>query len=385
MSEQRFFNTELGLTEGRTIQAVSSVILTKLNHFLNNFDYQKYTVRDVRLALIKDNLSVSDFGALLSPAAENLFEDMAYKAKILTRKHFGNSINLYTPLYISNYCQNQCIYCGFNNKNNITRAKLSIDEINNEFKKISQTELKEILILTGEDRSISNIEYIGEAVKSATTYFTTIGLEIYPLDTDEYKYLQNCGADFVSIYQETYDSDLYQKYHLSGPKKDYDFRFNAQERAINADMRGVSFGALLGLGDFRKDTFATGIHAYLIQQKYPDTEISFSVPRLRNFNNKEISNSITEKNLFQVMMALRIFMPYATINISTREKAVFRDNVIGLVANKISAEVKTSVGGHLEKKGDEQFNISDNRDVVQIHNAIIKKGLQPVYSNFIRL
>jgi 2-iminoacetate synthase len=350
----------------------------------------------VKKALKKDSDSLSfyDYGALLSPAGEDLLEDMARRSKLETRKHFGNSVSLYTPLYISNHCDNHCTYCGFNCENKINRGKLSLDEIDGELKAIAATGLEEILLLTGESRKKSDIQYIGDAVKLAVQYFSTVGIEIYPLNTDEYAYLNQCGADFVSIYQETYDIDIYAKYHLSGPKRVYSYRFHAQERASKGGMRGVSFGALLGLADFRKDAFATGVHAYYLQQKYPHTEISFSVPRIRAYINNpggsgissQILRIVREKQLLQVLFAYKIFMPFASISISTRERAGFRDNIIGLAANKISAGVKVGVGGHgAEQKGDEQFEISDARTVAEIHAAIVNRGLQPVYTDYIRL
>ena len=350
------------------------------------FSYDKYIGSDVQNALKKDTLNINDFGALLSPAAETFLEKIAIRAKINRLKHFGNSVNLYTPLYLSNHCENQCIYCGFNTKNEIKRGKLTFDDIEKEFIAISNTGLKEILLLTGEDRNLSDIHYISNAVKLAKKYFTTIGLEIYPLQKEEYELMVSVGADFVSIYQETYNTDLYSKIHISGPKKDFEFRFDSQERAIQGGMRGVSFGVLFGLGDFRCDAFSTGLHAFLLQKNYPHAEISISVPRLKDFHGMSsefIFKSVTEKNLLQAILALRIFLPFAAIAISTRERASFRDNVVSIAATKISAEVKTSVGGHFEKKGDEQFNISDSRNVLQIHNALLNKNLQPVYTDYI--
>jgi 2-iminoacetate synthase len=313
---------------------------------------------------------------------------MAKKAVVETRKHFGNSICLFTPLYIANYCENNCVYCGFNCKNKIRRGKLSIDEMEAELKAIAKTGLKEILILTGESRHHSGVEYIGEGVKLATRYFSTVGIEIYPLNSDEYAYLRKCGADFVSVYQETYNSTKYEQVHLSGSKRVFPYRFYSQERALIGGMRGVSFGALLGLDDFRKDAFATGLHAYFIQHKYPHAEIGFSTPRLRPFiNNAENNpNDVHEKQLLQVMLAYRLFMPYAGITISTRERAGFRDHVIGMVATKISAGVSVGVGGHeQEDKGDEQFEICDPRSVPEVHQMILDRGLQPVYSDYIRV
>jgi len=370
------------------MEATESGIMEKVLRQAGEYDYGRYTEADVKNALAKDALTLRDYGAVLSPAAENLLEELAKRAKAETGKQFGNSVGLFTPLYIANFCDNDCVYCGFNRENEIVRGKLSLEEIERELKAICETGLREILLLTGESRKLSGVEYVAQAVKLSKKYFSTTGVEIYPLNTDEYGRLHECGADFVNVYQETYDTELYAKCHANGPKRVYSYRFDAPERALKGGMRGVSFGALLGLGDFRKDAFAAGVHAYYLQQKYPHAEISFSVPRIRAYiNNAEINaNDVREKQLLQVMLAYRIFMPFASITISTRERAVFRDNVVGLVANKISAGVKVSVGGHgAQKKGDEQFEVSDPRDVSQIHAMILNKGLQPVYTDYIRL
>lgn len=369
-----------------TMEAVDSDIMDKVLNAMDSYDYNSYTESHVRTALAKDVLNPEDFAALLSPAAFPFLEEMAHKAQYETRKHFGNSVCMFTPLYIANYCENECVYCGFNCKNKIHRAKLTYEEINLELATIAKTGLKEILILTGESRNMSDVKYIGEALKLARKYFSTIGIEIYPLNSDEYRYLHECGADFVSVYQETYNPDKYEQMHPSGPKRVYPYRLNAQERAIMGGMRGVSFGALLGLDDFRKDAFASGMHAYYIQQKYPHAEISFSTPRLRPYVNNADNNpnDVHEPQLLQVMLAYRLFMPFAGITISTRERAGFRDNVIGMAATKISAGVSVGVGGHEEEaKGDEQFEISDPRSVGEVHQAILNHGLQPVYTDYL--
>ncbi len=369
-----------------TMEAVDSDIMNNVLKMVDSYDYHRYTAGDVRSALNKETLSPEDFAALLSPAAFPFLEEMAHKATYETRKHFGNAVCMFTPLYIANYCENHCVYCGFNCKNRIHRAKLTYEEIDHEMSVIAQSGLKEILILTGESRSMSDVTYIGEAVKTARKYFSTIGIEIYPLNSDEYHYLHECGADFVSVYQETYNTDKYEQMHLSGPKRVYPYRFNAQERALMGGMRGVSFGALLGLDDFRKDAFASGMHAYYIQQKYPHAEISFSTPRLRPYVNNADNNpnDVHEPQLLQVMLAYRLFMPFAGITISTREREGFRDNVIGMAATKISAGVSVGVGGHEEEaKGDEQFEISDPRSVREVHQAILNHGLQPVYTDYL--
>lgn len=370
------------------MEAVDSDLLEKVQALVETYDYQKVTGDDVKRVLRKERLSIEDYGVILSPAAADYLEEMAAKATAETRKHFGNSIQMFTPLYIANYCENHCVYCGFNCHNRINRGKLSLGEIEEELKEIAKTGLQEILLLTGESRHQSGVEYIGEAVKLAAKYFSTIGIEIYPLNTDEYTYLHECGADFVCVYQETYNSDKYEQVHLTGPKRIFPYRFHAQERAMKGGMRGVAFGALLGLDDFRKDAFAVGLHAYFLQQKYPHAEISFSSPRLRPYinNAKNNSNDVHERQLLQVMLAYRLFMPFAGITISTRERAGFRDHVIGMAATKISAGVCVGVGGHkAEEKGDEQFEISDPRSVEEVHQMILGRGLQPVYTDYVRV
>lgn len=369
------------------MEDIGSEIQDKVIAAMNSYDADKYTAEDVKAALEKDTLSLDDFGALLSPAALPFIEELARRAQAETRKHFGNSIQLFTPLYIANYCENYCIYCGFNCHNKINRAKLNSEEIEREMAAIAKTGLEEVLILTGESRKMSDVKYIGEACKIAKKYFKVTGLEVYPMNTDEYRYLHECGADYVTVFQETYDSDKYETLHLAGHKRVFPYRFNAQERAIKGGMRGVGFAALLGLSDFRKDAFAVGTHAYLIQQKYPHADIAFSCPRLRPIINNDKINpkDVHETQLLQVMCAYRIFMPFASMTISTRECARFRDNSIKIAATKISAGVDVGIGGHSdgEKKGDEQFEISDNRNVKEVYEAIKAQGLQPVMSEYI--
>lgn len=370
------------------MEVIQSDIMEKVLTRTADYDYDSYTARDVQQALAKEWLSIDDFGALLSPAALPFLEQMAKKAQGETRKHFGTSVCLFTPLYIANYCENHCVYCGFNCHNHIQRAKLTMEEIEQELRAIADTGLQEILLLTGESRTASSVEYIGEAVKLAAKYFRNVGIEIYPLNSDEYRYLNQCGADFVSVYQETYNTDKYEQVHLSGHKRVFPYRFYAQERALLGGMRGVAFGALLGLDDFRKDAFSAGLHAYYIQQKYPQAEISFSCPRMRPYLNRADNNpnDVHETQLLQVMLAYRLFFPYAGITISTRERAGFRDNVVGMCATKISAGVQVSVGGHEdEKKGDEQFEISDSRSVAEVDAMLRERGLQPVYIDYVRV
>lgn len=368
------------------MEVIDSTMLDDVISAMNNYDYEKYTPRDVKNALSKDTLAPEDFAALLSPAALPYLEEMAQRARIETRKHFGNSVMMFTPLYIANYCENYCIYCGFNCYNKIKRAKLSEEEIEKEMSAISKTGLQEILILTGESRKMSDVSYIAMACKIAKKYFKVVGVEVYPMNSDEYALLHENGADFVTVFQETYNSDKYETLHLEGHKRVFPYRFYAQERAIMGGMRGVGFAALLGLDDFRKDAFATGMHAYLLQKKYPHAEIAFSCPRLRPIINNDKINprDVHERQLLQVVCAYRIFMPFASITISTRECERFRNNIIKIAATKISAGVDVGIGGHSgEQKGDEQFEISDSRDVKEVYKAIEEQGLQPVMSDYI--
>lgn len=371
------------------MEVIASDIMEQVITSMEEYDYMAYSEEDVISALKRDRLSPKDFGALLSPAAAPFLEEMAKRAQLETARHFGNSVYLFTPIYISNYCENYCVYCGFNCRNQIRRAKLDLEGIEREMAAIAETGLEEILILTGESRKMSDVTYIGEACRIARKYFKMVGIEVYPMNVDEYVYLRQCGADFVTVFQETYNSDKYETLHLAGHKRVFPYRVNAQERALMGGMRGVAFAALLGLADFRKDAFATGMHAYLIQKKYPYAEISFSCPRLRpTINNDKINpKDVHEKELLQIMCAYRIFMPYAGMTISTRERAGFRDNVIGLAATKISAGVSTGIGGHQQEgeQGDDQFEIADNRNVEEVVAAIKKQGLQPVMNDYVFL
>ena len=369
------------------MEAIDSDIMDRVIAEMNSYDADIYTAKDVKEALAAETCSVDNFKALLSPAALPFLEEIAQKAQKETRKHFGNSVAIFTPLYIANYCENYCVYCGFNCHNKIKRAQLNAEEIEKEMQAIAETGLEEVLIMTGESPNKSSVEYIGEACKIAKKYFKLIGLEVYPMDSKDYAYLHECGADFVTVFQETYNSDKYKTLHLGGRKRIFPYRLNAQERAIMGGMRGVGFAALLGLDDFRKDALATGMHAYLLQKKYPHAEIAFSCPRLRPIINNDKINpkDVHEPQLLQIICAYRIFMPFASITISTRECERFRDNIIQIAATKISAGVNVGIGGHSqeEEKGDEQFEISDGRSVDEIYQMIEDNGMQPVMTDYI--
>ena len=376
------------------MEIIESDVCHQVISQMNAFDYSIYTARDVRAALDHETCSVEDFKALLSPAAEPFLEEMAQKARMETSKHFGNTVYLFTPLYIANYCENYCVYCGFNCYNHINRMKLNMAEIEHEMKVIADSGMEEILILTGESRAQSDVEYIGQAVKLARKYFRMVGLEIYPVNTDEYKYLHACGADYVTVFQETYDADKYETLHLFGHKRVWPYRFDAQERALRGGMRGVAFSALLGLSDFRKDALASALHVYYLQRKYPHAEMSLSCPRLRPIINNDKINplDVGEKQLCQILCAYRIFLPFVGITVSSRESAEFRNGIVKIAATKVSAGVSTGIGDHESKytgkeddavKGDEQFEIDDNRSFETMYKDMSGEGLQPVLNDYV--
>ena len=345
------------------MEIIDSDIKDKVLKAMDEYDYDSYTAADVERALSKETCNIEDFKALLSPAAAPYLEQMARKAENETKKHFGNTVYIFTPIYIANYCQNYCIYCGFNCYNNIHRKKLSFEEIEHEMKVIADTGMEEILILTGESRKYSDVEYIGESVKIARKYFKNIGIEIYPVNVDEYRYLHECGVDYVTEFQETYNPEKYETLHLLGHKRVWPYRFDAQERALMAGMRGAGFSALLGLDDFRKDALATALHVYYLNRKYPHAELSLSCPRLRPI----------------------------IITVSSRESAQFRNGITKICATKVSAGVSTGIGDHESKytgkedgdAGDEQFEINDNRSFDRMYKDMEDGGLQPVVNEYI--
>ena len=372
------------------MERIDPTIRNQIAQARDGYDASSFGADDVRRALAARSRGPRDFAALLSPAAAPFLEEMARLARDEKRRYFGDNIYLFTPLYISNYCENLCLYCGFNCRNKIRRAKLGMDEIERELRAIAESGLEEILILTGESRAASGVEYIGEACALAKKYFKTIGIEVYPMNSDEYAYLHESGVDYVTVFQETYDATRYEELHLAGHKRVFPYRVEAQERALMGGMRGVAFAALLGLsGDFRRDAFSVGIHAYLLQRKYPHAEISFSCPRLRPIvgdSGIEPADKVGERELLQILCAYRLFMPFAGITVSTRERASFRDHAMDIVATKISAGVSTGIGGHDgEEKGDDQFEIADGRTVDEVRAAAASLGLCAVTNDYIYL
>ena len=385
------------------MERINSDVMEKVMSQMKSYDPSGYTEKDVLVALSHERCTIEDFKALLSSAAEPYLSQMAVRAKVETERHFGNTVYIFTPLYIANYCENYCVYCGFNCYNDIKRMQLNMEQIEKEMKVIADSGMEEILILTGESPVKSSVKYIGEAVKIASRYFKMTGLEIYPVNSDDYRYLKECGADYVTVFQETYDTDKYETLHLMGHKRVWPYRFEAQERALMGGMRGVGFSALLGLSDFRKDALATALHVYYLQRKYPHAEMSLSCPRLRPIINNDKINplDVHETQLCQILCAYRIFLPYVGITVSSRESETFRNGIVKIAATKVSAGVSTGIGDHESKynkvdcnndskdndlqdnTGDEQFEINDGRSFDKMYNDMTKEGLQPVLNDYL--
>ncbi|NMB34589.1 MAG: 2-iminoacetate synthase ThiH [Clostridium sp.] len=350
--------------------------------------FEEVRPQDIEDILNKDRIGKMDFLRLLSKNAADYLEPMARKAKRLTIQNFGKVIFLYAPLYLSNYCVNQCVYCGFNKTNSIVRRKLTLDEVEREARGISAMGLKHVLILTGGSREKSSVEYIKKCVGVLKKHFDSISIEVYALEEGEYAELVEEGVDGFTIYQEVYNEDIYKSLHLKGPKKNYRYRLEAPERACRASMRSVNIGALLGLDDWRRETFFTGIHADYLQRKYIATEMGVSLPRIRPHCGDDFIPPciVGDKEIVQIMLAYRLYMPRIGIAISTRENEEFRDNLLGLGVTKMSAGSSTQVGGYtLEEKGETQFNISDQRTVGEVKKMIYAKGYQPVFKDWLAL
>lgn len=349
----------------------------------------KVTKADVVASLESSSLTPRDLYNLLSDEAGEYLEVIADLAKEKRIRYFGNNVCLFSPIYIANYCENSCRYCGFRAKSDIKRAKLTFDEIEAEMKALADTGIEDVLILTGESKKFSSIEYIAQACKIASKYFKVIGIEVYPANVDDYKLLRQAGADFVTVFQESYNPETYDYYHPYGHKRSFSYRFDTQERALQAGFRGVGFGTLFGLGDPIEEAFKLAIHASEIQKKYPHAEIAISLPRIRPTHGADNSlkfNIVDDKKFFQIMDAIRMFLPFASITLSTRESKDFRNLAVNYAATKISASVDTSIG-HRSKEsqdeGDEQFEIDDARSTAETFKDLKDLGMTPVFTDYI--
>ncbi len=316
----------------------------------------------------------------------SLLEDLAYAAHEVTLRYFGRAVSLYAPLYISNYCRNRCVYCGFQAHMKIARKKLTVDEIERECTALAASGIRSCLILTGESRYHSPPSYIGEAVSIACRHFANVALEVYPLNTDEYMQMYYAGADGVTIFQETYDRILYEKLHPRGPKRDYDYRVNAPERIAQAGFRQISLGVLLGLADWREDIPKLFLHIRYLEKKFPGVEYALSFPRLRPVEgDSRHYYEVTDKDMVKIICTARLLFPRAGINLSTREDARFRDRIINFGVTKMSAGSLTTVGGYGEAGGtheDGQFHVHDSRSLTEVKAMLLHKGYDPVTTDW---
>ncbi|QGY40697.1 2-iminoacetate synthase ThiH [Pseudodesulfovibrio cashew] len=346
--------------------------------------FDAVTGEDVRRALGKSSCSPEDFLTLMSPAAKPFLEEMARQASEITLRQFGRTIQMFTPLYLSNYCTNHCVYCGFNCKNQINRSQLSLEQVEVEGKAIAATGMKQLLILTGDARAKASPEYLEDCVKVLRRHFPSVSIEIYAMDQDEYDRLVKVGVDGMTMFQETYDEELYATLHPRGPKRDFRNRLDAPERGCRAGMRVVNIGALLGLGDWRRDAFITAMHASYLMRKYPETDIAVSLPRMRpHVGEYQPATIVSDSDMVQFLMALRIFMPRLGVTISTREAPEFRENIMPLGVTRMSAGVSTAVGGYSdEAETSGQFDIADERSVDEVCSMIKAHGFQPVFKDW---
>ncbi len=334
----------------------------------------------VESVLHKDKITPEDLVILLSEPAGDYLEPMAQKAAALTRRHFGSVICLFTPLYISNYCINHCPYCSFANTHVINRRQLTTGEIEREALAISADGMRHILVLTGEAPQIATYDYIEQSLAVISKHFSAVGIEIYPLSEAQYGSLIQAGSvDSLTIYQETYNEELYCSLHKKGPKKDFVYRLETPDRACRQSIRSVTIGALLGLDDFRREAYFTALHILYLQKHYPEVELAVSFPRIRPLVKDFVPDySVSDKQLARIIAAFRIMFPTVGITLSTRESAQFRDGVMPLGITKVSAGVSTAVGGHSEKPSTTQFEIADHRSVEEMRVDLLKNGFQPV-------
>ncbi|KGE16299.1 2-iminoacetate synthase ThiH [Paenibacillus wynnii] len=345
--------------------------------------WKEYTSDDVRRALSKDRLDEADLLALLSPAADPLLENIAQKAQQLTRAHFGHAMQLFTPMYLADFCVNHCTYCSFSSIYDFPRKKLSLDEVRREAENIAATGLRHILILTGESRKDNPVSYIKDCVEVLREYFSSISIEINPLATAEYQELLEAGVDGLTLYQEVYHQETYKELHVKGPKRNYRNRLDAPERGCQAGFRSVNIGALLGMHDWRQEAFLSAMHARYLQDRYPDCEISLSTPRFRPYLGEfNPECDVSDRSLVQIILAYRLFLPRSGITLSTREPAALRDHLIHLGITKMSAGVSTEVGGHTLEGGTPQFEISDSRSVQEITEMLYVNSFQPVFKDW---
>jgi len=354
-----------------------------------SFDFGGYfnsvTPDDIKKTLGRDHLGSRDLLNLLSDQARPFLEQMAGKASRVTHQYFGRTIGMYAPMYIADYCTNYCTYCGFSAAVDFKRTKLSLPEIEREAAAIAATGIRHILVLTGEAPAKTPMSYLVGAVEILKKYFSSIALEIFPMDEEDYRTLNRAGADSLTVYQEVYDREVYREVHPGGRKANYDYRLLTPERGARAGFRAINIGTLFGLGNPKSEAFLAGLHAEYLEREFPDVEISLSLPRMTKARGGiEPKNILSDTGFVQCMLAWRLFMPRLGITVSTRESASFRDRLIHLGATRFSAGSKTDVGGYAAKHSDAtpQFEITDERSVDEVAEMIRQSGYQPVFKDW---
>ena len=342
------------------------------------------TKQDVQRVLAKTNRTLADFLVLLSPAAAPFLEQMAQLSQRLTRQRFGKTIQLYAPLYVSNECQNICTYCGFSLDNKIRRKTLSNTEILMEAMVLKEMGLNHMLLVSGEANSTVGIDYFLNAIRLLRPHFINISIEVQPLSLEEYRELHQVGVHSVLVYQETYHQDVYKVYHPKGKKSNFEFRLDTPDRIGEAGLHKIGLGVLLGLEDWRVDSFFNALHIDYLQKTYWQTKYAVSFPRLRPAEGIIKPNFVMgDRDLLQLIVAYRIWNENLEISISTRENEKFRNHIISLGATTMSAASKTNPGGYaVDPQSLEQFEISDERSMETIRTVIKNAGYDPVMKDW---
>ncbi|MEX1000820.1 MAG: 2-iminoacetate synthase ThiH [Crocinitomicaceae bacterium] len=347
-------------------------------------DIYRKTAADVEHALCKREVNLEDFKALISPAAEPYLEQMAQKSHQLTLQRFGKTIQMYAPLYLSNECQNICTYCGFSLDVKIERKTLNEQEILDEIKVLKSYGYDHVLIVTGEANKTVGMDYFKRMIPLIKSHFSHIAMEVQPLDQEDYQTLIQLGVNTVLVYQETYNENNYKKHHPKGKKSNFNYRLDTHDRLGSAGIHKMGVGVLIGLEDWRTDSFFAAAHLDFLEKKYWKTNYSVSFPRLRPCaGGVELKSVMTDKQLVQLICAYRIFNQEVELSMSTRESEQFRNHVIKLGITSISADSKTDPGGYSNPKVNlEQFEIHDKRTTSQFAKAIINQGYEPVFKGW---
>ena len=329
-------------------------------------------------------LSMVDFMALVSPVAANYLQQMCVLSNKKTQRRFGKTIQLYIPLYLSNYCTNNCIYCGFNAKNNIKRTVLTDEEILKEVEVIKNMNYEHILLVTGEHNKKAGIDYLLNIIKLIKPYFSSISAEIQPLETEKYRTLIEAGLSSVYIYQETYNRNNYHSYHPSGTKNNFEYRLSTPERLGSAGIYRIGLGILLGLEDWRVDAFFLGLHLRYLRKNFWRTKYSISFPRIRPHTGGYQANfSINDKELSQLIWAIRLFDEDVEIALSTRESVKFRNNMLSLGITSMSAGSKTDPGGYSISVNElEQFEVNDARIPQELILEMERQNYTPIWKDW---